>query len=30
MREDVTYTLRLNSKVKEALKAAVRKDRRTI
>ena len=30
MRKDATYTLRLDSKVKEALKAAAKRDRRTI
>lgn len=30
MRKDSTYTLRIDSKVKEALKAAARKDHRTV
>jgi predicted transcriptional regulator len=30
MRKDSTYTLRIDSRVKAALKAAARKDRRTV
>jgi hypothetical protein len=30
MRKDATYTLRLDSKVKDALKTAARRDRRTV